>query len=321
MNNKEKYAALCENAYIPIYSKPWWLDAVCGNSRWDVWLYEKNGNILAAMPYYIEQRGKYQYITKPKLTQNNGIIFNYPSGISYIKKQKFEEEIINAACEYISSLKMDVYEQQYHYNFNNWLPFFWNNYTAITRYTYVIDGTQHIEDIWNNISSKYRGKIKKGNRAALLKSGLDPKEFYKEHEKIYMRQNLACPFDLSLWENLYSQCKLHASGENYYMVNEDHNICSLLFLVWDEKSYYQILGGNIPSFQTLDSYGTLIWECIKMAAEHKCAYDFEGSVIKNIAKSFREFGGIPKPYFRIRKIFNPQIIRTEAEKQITNTLV
>ena len=45
-------------------------------------------------------------------------------------------------------------------------------------------------------------------------------------------------------------------------------------------------------------------------------YDFEGSVIKRISKSMRQFGGKPMPYFRIRKVFNPDIVRTEAENQI-----
>ena len=66
MTNKERYEKFCESTYVPIYSKPWWMDAVCGADNWDVWLYESGGNILAAMPYYMEQRGAYRYITKPR---------------------------------------------------------------------------------------------------------------------------------------------------------------------------------------------------------------------------------------------------------------
>ena len=58
---------------------------------------------------------------------------------------------------------------------------------------------------------------------------------------------------------------------------------------------------------------TLIWHGIEEAIQLGLVYDFEGSVIQRIAKSFREFGGVPKPYFRIRKVFNPEIVRNEAE--------
>ena len=79
MTNKEKYAEFCKTTYVPIYSKPWWLDAICKPENWDVWLYESGGNILAVMPYYMEKRGNYNYITKAPLTQNNGIIFKEES--------------------------------------------------------------------------------------------------------------------------------------------------------------------------------------------------------------------------------------------------
>ena len=73
--NKELYADWCETTYVPIFSKPWWMDAVCGEDNWDVWLCDDDGDICAAMPYFTEKRGEYKYITKAPLTQNNGIIF------------------------------------------------------------------------------------------------------------------------------------------------------------------------------------------------------------------------------------------------------
>ena len=133
MNNKEEYENFCSNNYVPIYSKSWWMDAVCGADNWDVWLYKKGNDILAAMPYYFEYRGKYKYITKALLTQNNGIIFKYDSNAKEVSKSKYEEKIIDAACQFIKDLKVDVYEQQFVTTFHNWLPFFWNRYNAITR--------------------------------------------------------------------------------------------------------------------------------------------------------------------------------------------
>lgn len=77
----------------------------------------------------------------------------------------------------------------------------------------------------------------------------------------------------------------------------------------------------MPEYQNLETYNALIWNSIKFAHEKGLKYDFEGSVIKRISKSFREFGGDPKPYFRIRKVFNPEIVRQEAEDLIkTNKL-
>lgn len=313
MSNKEKYLSFVNDIYVPIYSKPWWLDAVCLPENWDVWLYEKGGKIVAAMPYYMETRGRYKYITKAPLTQNNGIIFKYPNNIKFVNKQSFEEKVINEANKFIESKKLDVYEQQYHYSFNNWLPFFWNYYSAITRYTYVIEDTSNIEKVWNDISSKQRSVIKKGMKHSNVRFGMEKELFYKEHEKIFLKQNLDCPFSYDLWVRLYDACKEHNAGEILFAEDDQKNVTSLLFLVWDEKSAYHLLAGSIPEYQHLDTYSYLTWEAIQYASAKNLIYDFEGSVIKRISKAIREFGAIPKPYFRIRKVFNEDIIMKEAK--------
>lgn len=318
MTNKERYMQFCNDVYVPIYSKPWWLDAICQPENWDVWLYEKDPGqgILAAMPYYIEMRGDYKYITKPPLTQNNGIIFKMHEDAKMDTRAKFQEHVINDANEFIESLGVDVYEQQYHYSFDNWLPFYWNRYTAITRYTYVIEDTSDLDAVWGEISANYRKNIRKGDKTAKICEGDNADEFWVLHKRIFEKQGLECPFSYDLWLRLYTVCKNMNCAKILYAKDDSGNILSLLFLVWDEQAVYQLLGGSMPEYQDMQTYGMLTWEGIKFASQMHLKYDFEGSVIKRISKSMRQFGGKPMPYFRIRKVFNPEIIREEAEKQI-----
>lgn len=316
MTNKEKYIQFCKEIYIPIYSKSWWLDVVCQPQNWDVWLYERGGVLCAAMPYYMEIRGTYKYITRAPLTQNNGIIFKMDGSAKREKQAKFQEHVINAANDYIESLGVDVYEQQFHYTFDNWLPFFWNRFTAITRYTYVIEDTSELDIIWNEISSNYKNTIRKGYNKADVCEGLDADVFWDLHKKIFEKQGLECPFSYDIWMRLYYACIKYNCGKILYAQDSEQHITSILFLVWDEKSVYHLLGGSIPEYQHLQTYNMLTWEGIQFASRLGLKYDFEGSVIKRISKSMRQFGGRPVPYFRIRKIFNPEIIREEAERQI-----
>lgn len=316
MTNKEKYIRFCQNTYVPIYSKSWWMDAVCEPENWDVWLYEKGGDISAAMTYYTEMRGAYKYITKAPLTQNNGIVFRIDENIKRETKAKFQEHVIDAANEFIESLNLDVYEQQYHYSFDNWLPFFWNKYTAITRYTYVLEDTRNIEAMWSEVSSSYRNIIRKGYKIANVSEGYDADEFWGLHKKVFEKQGLECPFSHELWIRLYEACISHGCGKILYAKDNDNNVLSILFLTWDEQSVYHLLGGSMPEYQNMQTYDMLTWEGIKLASQMGLKYDFEGSVIKRISKSMRQFGGKAMPYFRIRKIFNPDIIRAETEKLI-----
>lgn len=309
--NKERYERFCERNYVPIFSKAWWMDAICGEESWDVWISGEGNDIVAAMPYYFENRNGYKYITKAKLTQNNGILFREQEG-KRISKAAFEEKIINQANDFIKTLQLDVYEQQFHYSFQNWLPFFWNRYTAITRYTYVVEA-ETTELAWSEISSKYKSKIKKGSQNTEIIETEDYRKFYIEHEKVFLKQNLSCPFSFHEWERLYLACKEHSAARMFFSIEPKGNVASLIFLVQDARSVYQLLGGSMPGYENLDSYDALIWHGIEEAIQLGLVYDFEGSVIQRIAKSFREFGGVPKPYFRIRKVFNPEIVRNEAE--------
>lgn len=316
MNNKERYVQFIQKNYVPLYSKSWWMDAVCLPENWDVWLYEKDGDLCAAMPYYIEMRDACKYITKAPLTQNNGIIFKTDNAAKRETDAKFQEHVINAANAFIETLGLDVYEQQYHYGFHNWLPFFWNGYTAVTRYTYVIENTSDLGDVWNEMSSGYRQNIRKGCKFAEVCEGNDAEQFWDLHKRVFEKQGMECPFSHDLWIRLYKACITHECGKILYAKDHEGTVLSILFLTWDEQSVYHLLGGSMPEHQCLQTYNMLTWEGIKLASQMGLKYDFEGSMIKRISKSMRQFGGEPKPYFRIRKIFNPEIIRAEAERQI-----
>lgn len=324
MTNKEEYNLFCKNVYVPVFSKAWWMDAICGENNWDVWIFKNNEDTIAALPFYIEKRGNYRYITKAPLTQNNGLIIKYPMGQNTLNKTKLEEKIIDSLNEYIELLGVDVYEQQFHYSFKNFLPFFWHDFTIIPRVTYVLDKNMGIDNIDNAFSSNYRNKNRKGFKYIKNFSSINPDVFFSEHEKIYLRQGLKCPFSKEMWMNLHNACSTNQSGEIVASIGENNEILSLAFVVWDEKSTYLLMGGEIPEYSSLQTFSCLVRELIIRSFERGLDFDFEGSVIKRINHSFREYGGEPKQYFRIRKVFNTEIIMSEANnttKKLADSLV
>lgn len=316
MTNKEKYAQFCEKTYVPIFSKPWWMDAVCRPEHWNVWLYEEGGAVWAAMPYFKEIRNGYSCITKPPLTQNNGVLFRFPEHLSAAKRQSYEEKILLQAIDAIQGMGLDLYEQQYPYSFTNWLPFFWNHYTALPRYTYVIENTQDTQSVLQNFSKNYRNKVKRAEREGVTFQELSPDMFWEYHLKVFAKQNLPCPFSRELWDMLYQAVKQRGCGNTLAAVDQRGHVTSILFLVWDEQSAYRLLGGYMPEYSSEETYQALTFHAIKLAGKMSLKFDFEGSVIQRINRSVRDYGGEPKQYFRIRKVFNPDIIRAEAEQKI-----
>ena len=110
--------------------------------------------------------------------------------------------------------------------------------------------------------------------------------FYQEHEKVFKRQGLSCPFSINLWRHLYQACYENKSGKTFFAVDLNGNICAVLFLVWDERFVYQLLGGYMPEFAQTQAYPALIYRGIEFAHLIGRSYDFEGSMIKQIAIAF-----------------------------------
>lgn len=314
MTNKEKYKIFCENekVYVPVFSQPWWMDAACGEENWDVYVVERGGIYVAAMPYYMEQRNGYQLITKAKNTQNNGILIYYPEGQKYATKLTYEEKIIEEIISYIEALGIDKYEQQFHYSFDNWLPFFWNHYKEITRYTYVIEDTGNIEKIEKNYMGKVRTGLKRSRKYVhLKKEELSIKTFFELNKMSFERQGKQMPYGLEFIESIYNAGKQHNAVKILSAEDDMGNLHSAALLVWDKESVYYLLNGTNPEYKSSQANCFLIHESIKFAGELGKKFDFEGSVIKPIERAFREYGGVRKPYFRIYKVFNEELLQVD----------
>lgn len=316
MTNKEKYHIFCgyPNVYVPVFSQPWWLDAACGAKNWDVLIVEKGGIYVAALPYYLEIREGRKRITKAKNTQNNGIIISYPEKQKYTTRLDYEEKIINELIDNIEGLGLDQYEQQYHYSFQNWLPFYWRGYDEITRYTYVIEDTSDMNVVMDHYTSNVRKNIKKASKIVhLRKEELSVREFYEINKMSFERQGKDIPYSYEYVQNIYEAgCKNNAACI-LAAEDEKNNTHSAVLLIWDKESIYYLLNGTNPEYKNSQANCYLIHESICLASKMYKKFDFEGSVIRQIEKAFREYGGIRMPYFRISKAFtrsNPEEERT-----------
>lgn len=305
MTNKERYHQFCLNnsVYVPVFSRDWWMDAVCGPDQWDVYLVGDGMDIRAAFVYYLCEDQEGVCIKRAPITQNNGIIFKYPENQGVVAKQHYEEKIVDEICDFIESLDLKRYEQQFHYSYTNWLPFFWRYYKETTRYTYVLEDTDNYESLLSNYASKTKNGLRKAQKYLHVEECTDIEEFYSVNKMSFDRQCLKPPYTIDILNRLYSSCLKNDAGLMLKAVDDEGKIHSVAMLVWDNESVYYVLNGTNPELKMFQGNLLLIDYGIQFAHEKRLKFDFEGSVVKNINHVFREFGGIPKPYFRIYKDF------------------
>ena len=301
MTDKQKYSALCkEEKGISIFSKDWWLDAVCDEGNWNVILVEKGGQIVASMPYYLKRESMFTTIVMPKLTQTMELYIKYPPEQKYYKKLSWEKELITSLIEQLP--QVDSFNQFFNYSITNWLPFYWNGFKQSTRYTYIIDPINREElELFLETDGRRRRRRKAKRLGVTVIEGNDIKVFYELNKKTFQRQGLKIPYTFEYIDNLYNVCKKNNACKMFFAKDNKNEIIAANFLVYDSNTVYYLMGGIEPSKKDLGGMDVVQHESIKFAIENGKKFDFEGSMIESIEKYFRSFGAIQKPYFQIYK--------------------
>jgi lipid II:glycine glycyltransferase (peptidoglycan interpeptide bridge formation enzyme) len=300
MTNREKYRNFCETEQeIPLFSKDWWLDSVCGYDNWDVIIYEKGGHIYGTLPYFMTKKVIFNICNMPNLTQNIGIYMKYPKNQKYMKRLSFEKEVINYIMNKLPLI--DSFSQNFHNSFTNWLPLYWLGYQQTTKYTYVIEHS-NMENLEKILATDIKRRVKKSNNAGVeIYTSEDIKQFFEINKQTFLRQNIDIPYSYDFIKKLYDNCKMHNSVKIYFAEYEK-KIIAVNFLVYDNNTVYYLMGGIDPEYRDIGAMDAILVESIKFSLNEDKDFDFEGSMVESIEKYFKNFGAIQKQYFNISKV-------------------
>lgn len=297
---KTTYRKRClSDECIPLFQKDCWLDITAGDENWDVVVVEKNRECFASFVYYMIHKDNKKIITMPRLTQNMGLYISYPANQKYESKLAYEKKMMNKIISKMPNF--DSFVQNFHYSVTNWLPFFWAGFQQTTRYTYVIEDTKDIDEMWKNLNNNTRTDIRKAQKYVKVVNSNDIKAFYELNNKTFIRQGIKNSSSFEFVEKLDMDCQKRNCKKILMAIDSDGNVHSAGYFVWDEQSVYYLMGGIDPNFTKSASMSLVIWEGIKLASSMGKKFDFEGSVVESIEAFFRGFGAIQKPYFQLRR--------------------
>jgi lipid II:glycine glycyltransferase (peptidoglycan interpeptide bridge formation enzyme) len=313
-DKKAIYREFCRTkGNLPVFLYDWWLDSVCGKN-WNVALVKPDNEVLAFMPYYIKTVFGYNISVMPQLTQFLGPWINYPADLKETNKAEYEKKMMS---ELIAQLPGTAcFDQNFHYSVSNWLPFYWKGYSQTTRYTYVIEDIEHTERVFNNFTPSKRKNINKASEIVEVKFDLGAEEFYENHKHTLEKQGQKISYSKELFLKIHEQVYAHRSGRTIYAVDKNGIIHSALFVVWSKYSAYDLISSIDADHKNSESASLLIWEIIKNLSGKINRFDFEGSMIESVERSFRQFGTVQKAYFSITRCDSAsyKIFRSIREK-------
>lgn len=298
--SQEKYRLLCQKEdRIPLFSRDWWLDIVCGEANWDAFFLEEKGKVRAVLPFYSPLKG---IITMPQYTQTMGPWFvpessdtKYTTALSH--RQQYCKLLVDQLKPYACFL------QNFHHEVTDWLPFYWGGYRQTTRYTYLLRKIANTSALWEQMSLQTRRNIMKAKDEfkITVRKGIPVEDFLRIQSLTFKRQHTQNKQRSDTLRKLIDKSRLRKQGELYGGYDEQGTLHAVAFIVWQKSSAYYLAGGGDPSLRSSGAHSVVLWEAIRDMADYTDTFDFEGSMIPGVERFFREFGAIQMPYFTISK--------------------
>lgn len=309
MTNKEIYTIWVQSQNeLPVFMQPWWMDAVCAGKQWDVLLSldpnspnnetDEMPIVRAAMPYMLRKRLGMRFIIMPQLTQIGGIWID-PSYRSQVL------EICNDIATQIDGLHLAYYYQ--HFPCYSPCPkeFAQLGFTIRDRITYRIDDLSNLNDVERHFSRNKRRQLQKAQDVHLsADNNLSAEEFYRFHTRCLMQKRRHISYSREFLLVLERKSARLSQSRFIAIRNTQDRLIAAGFIVWDKCYAHYLLAAEDNDYRNQGGMAMLVLECIKLAKEQNVLFDFEGSMIRGVAKHFKQFAGSPTVYCGVEKYYN-----------------
>ncbi|MFM9946837.1 MAG: GNAT family N-acetyltransferase [Saprospiraceae bacterium] len=292
------YRQFCKaNPHLPIFAQDWYLDAVCAGGEWGAATVEEGGQTVAALPYFLKQKGPFRYIAMPPFVKHLGPYLRQADAPYSLTET---HRLYDALIEQLPAV--DAFEQDFSPIVTNWLPFYWKGYQQSTRYTYrlVLDD---LDRIYDGINRNMQRNIRKAQAAVAVTRDGDITDLYRINRLSFDRQALQLPYPFELLKSHDEALLAHNARALFFARDDAGRLHSASCLIHDAETAYYHIAGDDPETRNSGAGILLTWEAIRYTKEvlglHH--FDFEGSMMQNVEAIRRQFGAVQLPYFRVWK--------------------
>jgi hypothetical protein len=280
-----------------VFQQPWWLDAVAPG-RWGEVTVERDGRVVARLPYVLRGRARMRMLTMPPLTQTLGPWLE--------RAHSAGPRALGDELELLGRLeaglpRADAFVQQFAPCELNALPFHWAGYRLELQYTYRLTGLQSETALWDGMRGSVRREIRKARGRVAVHEDLALDRFHDVWRKTFARQGLPVPATLAQLARVDAACRARGAGVALSAQDDAGRVHAVAYVVWDSHAAFYLLGGADPELRTSGASSLLMWEALQRARSHTDVFDFEGSMLPPVERFFRGFGAVQTPYLLVTR--------------------
>jgi hypothetical protein len=276
-----------------------WQEKVHGNALKIYGIFEDDGQMHGAFHLFHQKKIGFNFIKTPYYIPHIGLVYtnraqNEANALSFNKK------IIEQICDFLEGLSYGVISIAIPPGITDMQPFIWKKFKVVPNYTYRMDLSLSADEIEKRFSPEHRNSIKKA-----LKDGVEvsPCNDYKVVKKMILRT-----FELKKEKmnekNIDSILFGIANPQNSFSFTATANneVIAATFCLYDNNYCYYLLGGYSSDSKHHGAGPLCVYNSVLKAKELGVpVFDFEGSMIKEVERYFRSFGGELVPYYTVNK--------------------
>jgi lipid II:glycine glycyltransferase (peptidoglycan interpeptide bridge formation enzyme) len=262
-------------------------------------IHDKGNNLIGGFHIYKQTKMGFSIYRNAPFTPHIGPFLKIDAQNSSNVISKYREALLIMA-DFLDNIKYSIISISLDKDIIDALPFIWKKFKVVPGYTYILDLDRSLDDIYKNMTAERRNDIKKGVKDELIVEktndynivkSLVIKTFLRQKKEINKEMINKILFDFANNDNSFA-----------FVTFKDKEPIATVFCVHDKRTSYYLLGGYNFENKHHGAGPLAMWEAIKYSKEIGLKYfDFEGSMIPQIEKYFRGFGGKLIPYYRINK--------------------
>lgn len=262
-------------------------------------IHGKGNHAIGSFLLFQKNKLGQQYIITPPFASHIGLIAHSDSE-KVESQQSFWKGIHQGIAQFIANEKAALIEITLSTSHEDSQPYTWEKLEVKPRHTYLLDLDLSQDELLAGMSSERRKNIRKAKEEKLeVEACKDPDRFMKMLVKTIDRQEIS--LDKEILSSLLNSRAIQANRAMYICTSAGTDIAAGL-VVWDNERTYYLMGGYDPMNAHEGGGALVLWQAICDAkARGNKIFDFEGSMIPEVERFFRGFGGKMHTFFSIQR--------------------
>lgn len=291
MSDKELFKIFSETYQLPLFhTYDWWNECF---ETWDV-VHIRMDHYQLLFPYIPEKKWGFKLIRNPHLTPYSGFIFT-PNTPLEIQEALISELLVNKFprfdyldIDFAIGMEMKMYSKLL---------------KTRNKVTHLLTLSTP-ETIFNNFKPALQRQIRKAQRNKLFIQESDSvDQFYELYKKTFQKQQLKVPIKKEQIAKQFDVLKRLNRGKILLVFDEEKNAHAAMVLAFDHEFAYYLLGGTNHQFNGSGAMSLLLWHAIQLSTEMNLKqFDFEGSMIPNVSRYFKNFSANEVHYINVHVI-------------------